>query len=106
MASQQVPPVRGTPIDRYMAAYKKRGEVLKNRESEEAVAAVAEREGARSINVERPAAKPVQVDVSADAERMKAELSAKEEELNRVKNDFQIKMRNTIALQRIKYEKE
>ncbi len=106
MAAQQVPPVRGNPIDRYMAAYKRRGEVLKNRESEESVAQTADREVARSINIDRPAAKAVQVEAAADAERMKAELASKEEELNRVKNDFQIKMRNTIALQRIKYEKE
>lgn len=105
MAAQQAPKVQGTPIDRYMAAYKRRGEVLKSRESEETEAKVAEREGARSIMVERPAPK-APVDNSAEAERMKAEIAAKDEELNRVKNDFQIKMRNTIALQRIKYEKE
>jgi len=34
------------------------------------------------------------------------ELRAKEEELNRIKNDYATKMKNSLALQRIKYERE
>ncbi len=107
MATQQVPPVGGkSPMDRYMAAYRRRGDVLKARETEEDTTAVAVREGARSLTVGPAAARAVAAESSVDSERLKGELTAKEEELNRVKNDFQIKMRNTIALQRIKYEKE
>ncbi len=37
---------------------------------------------------------------------LEEELSAKEEELNRIKNDYATKMKNSLALQRIKYERE
>ncbi len=107
MATQEVPKVNGkSPIDRYMAAYKRRGEVLKAREEEESTPSVAVREGARSIMVEPSMPRAHAPEATAEVERLKGELGSKEEELNRVKNDFQIKMRNTIALQRIKYEKE
>jgi phage host-nuclease inhibitor protein Gam len=33
-------------------------------------------------------------------------LRAKEEELNRIKNDYATKMKNSLALQRIRYERE
>ncbi|HEX9708360.1 MAG TPA: ATPase domain-containing protein [Candidatus Thermoplasmatota archaeon] len=106
MATEQVPDVaRDRALERYMAAYRRRGEIVKARETEDASAPRAEREMARSINVEA-AERPAAEDLAADTDDLRRELAAKEEELNRVKNDFQIKMRNTIALQRIKYEKE
>lgn len=106
MATEQVPKVaRDQALERYMAAYKRRGEIVKARATEEGAAPHAEREMARSINVDS-APGPVPLEVSPEADDLRHELAAKEEELNRVKNDFQIKMRNTIALQRIKYEKE
>jgi len=37
---------------------------------------------------------------------LEEELRAKEEELNRIKNDYATKMKNSLALQRIKYERE
>ncbi len=105
MATEQVPDVtRNSALERYMAAYRRRGEIVKARSSEGVSAPRAEREMARSINVEAPGL--AAVDLAPDTEELRRELTAKEEELNRVKNDFHIKMRNTIALQRIKYEKE
>lgn len=91
-----------------MAAYRRHGEILKQRLVDGASEAppVMEREVQRSLAVETRAPPHEVEEASADLARLKTELAAKEEELNRVKNDFQIKMRNTIALQRIKYEKE
>jgi KaiC/GvpD/RAD55 family RecA-like ATPase len=37
---------------------------------------------------------------------LEEELRAKEEELNRIKNDYATKMKNSLALQRIRYERE
>jgi KaiC/GvpD/RAD55 family RecA-like ATPase len=37
---------------------------------------------------------------------LEEELRSKEEELNRIKNDYATKMKNSLALQRIKYERE
>jgi KaiC/GvpD/RAD55 family RecA-like ATPase len=106
VATDQVPDIaRSRALERYMAAYKRRGEIVKARASDDPGAPQAERELARSIKVEGSSADVI-TDFGPDTEDLKRELAAKEEELNRVKNDFQIKMRNTIALQRIKYEKE
>ena len=111
MATEEIPKVAKfaarSPMDRYMAAYRRRGEILRAREAEGGgEGEVLTREGARSITVGTGSGRAAAADAHAELDHLKADLLAKEEELNRVKNDFQIKMRNTIALQRIKYEKE
>jgi KaiC/GvpD/RAD55 family RecA-like ATPase len=109
VATQETPRIQSkAAIDRYMAAYRRHGEILKARTVDgEPQIEGAVREGPRSITVDASAPRPQpSAEASVELDQLRRDLLSKEEELNRVKNDFQIKMRNTIALQRIKYEKE
>ena len=74
--------------------------------------AVHEEEEARTQEIDRLAIEPEELKMIQETfnvhsiEEILETLKFKEEELIRIKSDFSIKMRNTLALQRIKFEKE
>ena len=102
------------PMHRYMVAFQR---TLTDRE-----AADDEYEGAgldddetaaqRTAEIDRLAIEPEDLKMIQETfnvhsiEEILETLKFKEEELIRIKSDFSIKMRNTLALQRIKFEKE